>query len=300
MSGNSIERGKMRDKIKKKPLLLGVGITVGVIVVALVAFFVLRAMNVVATPALRVGDTEVSQTDFDEYVRLGAKDDLTKSEVRELVVEYEKNRLMAERFDVEIPAEYVKYAKNEHNAADVGIQVREKGDPRDSLLTKAQDYNRIFDSRVAQMNQSGYGIFVYEFGIPGGLSESTLDARSEQAKSDASKYKSRIADNKESPANVLEDTIRYNAQEGQTVHSGFYFVPDMEYPGMTESDKYVQSPPYLLSILKDASADPIEVRQTDGNSYFFMYELFEQKGRDDVAEEIASTKEGIRVVIYDR
>src|SRR5690606_3561252 len=124
--------------------------------------------------------------------------------------------------------------------------------------------------------ESGYGVFVYEFGIAVDINESTLDARSKETESVAAKYKAKILNDKQSTAEVLEEVIRYNAQTGQTVHSGFYFIPDIEYPGASESEKDVQSPPYLLSILRDTKADPMEVRMTDGRSYFFMYESFKQ------------------------
>lgn len=299
MGNGPLGKGRLKELVKKKPFLISVGVVV-LVTLVLGVFFVLKSLSVVDTPALRIGEVEVSQSDFDKYVELGKSRGMSKAEVRNIVVEYEKNLQMAEKFDVKIPKDYVKYAKNEYQATDVGIQARGEGDSRDNLLTNAQDYNHIFDSRVSQASQSGYGVFVYEFGVVGSANESTLDDRLEEARKVANRYKSRITEDKENPADVLDDVVRYNAQEGQTVHSGFYFVPDIEYPGFSESEKYVTSPPYLLSILKKSSEDALKVRQSDDRSYFFMYISFQQDSRDDVSEKINSAKEGIRVVIYDK
>lgn len=300
MSKKPTMQSDMVVRKNKKPFIV-VGSIVTILVVVTIGFFVLKSMEVVTTPALRVGEVEVSQTDFDEYVRLGEKEGMSKDKVRELVVEYEKNRQMAEQFSIDIPDAYIEYAKNEYNSTDVGIGARKEGDKREDRLTLARDYNNIFANRVVQATQAGYGVFVYEFSIPGGLSESTFDARSEQSKAVANKYRKKVADGKETPAAVLEEVLRYNAQNGQTVHSGFYFIPDIEYAGVGESDRYVKSPPYLLSILSDKSTSPMDVRMTDNNSYFFMYKAFEQKAHEgEVAEDIANAKESMRVVVYDR
>lgn len=300
MSKKPTMQSDMVVRKNKKPFIV-VGSIVTILVVVTIGFFVLKSMEVVATPALRVGEVEVSQADFDEYVRLGEKEGMSKDKVRELVVEYEKNRQMTEQFSIDIPDAYIEYAKNEYNSTDVGIGARKEGDKREDRLTLARDYNNIFANRVAQAAQAGYGVFVYEFSIPGGLSESTFDARSEQSKAVANEYRKKVSDGKETPAAILEEVLRYNAQNGQTVHSGFYFIPDIEYAGIDESDRYVKSPPYLLSILSDKSTSPMDVRMTDNNSYFFMYKAFEQKAHEgEVAEDIANAKESMRVVVYDR
>lgn len=300
MSKKPTMQNDMVVRKNKKPFFIAGGV-LAVVLVLVIGFFVLKSLQVVATPALRVGEVEVSQADFDEYIRLGKQEGMSKDKVRELVVEYEKNRQMAEQFSVDIPEIYVEYAKNEYNSTDVGIGTREAGDKRDDKLTKARDYNSIFANRVAQATQAGYGVFVYELAIPGGLSESTFDARADGTRAVAEKYRGRILDDRESPAAVLEEVLRYSAQNGSTVHSGFYFIPDIEYAGVSESDKYVKSPPYLLSILKSESANPMGIRMTDNDSYFFMYKAFEQKAHEgEIAEDIANAKEGMRVVVYDR
>ncbi len=99
----------LAEKLRKRPLVASVVIVLVIVATLIGMFFVFKALNVVDPLALKVGEREVSQTAFNEYVRYGEAQGLDRNEVRDIVIEYEKNLAMADKYNIVMPDEYVTF-----------------------------------------------------------------------------------------------------------------------------------------------------------------------------------------------
>lgn len=296
MSETSSAPAPKKNKPKLNTLFIGVGLAAAVLLLVASVFFLLRTTKVVEPAALIVGDVEVSQSAFDEYVKLGKEENLTKTQVRDIVVEYEKNKQMAEKFDISVPEEYSK-------KIGAGMQfgpVNENFDSKNDILEQAKRYNKTFLARLTQTNQEGYGVFIYD--IPAILNgpDADIEAAIEEAKKTATKYRSEIESKKSGAAAVLDEVSSYNASYGQAAKTGAYYITTEKMPYDDPASKSVRSNAYILSQIDDKPLGLTEVMVSGDNSAFFVDVLFKQKKMKDVQYDVQEAKDSIKVVIYDK
>lgn len=297
MSDTSGAPAPDKHKPKLTSLFIGVGLAVAVLALVASVFFLLRTTRVVEPAALVVGDAEVSQKLYDEYVALGKKQQLSKKEVQDIVVEYEKNKQMATKYKVTVPDEYVKEVGK---GVDIAVLQGKSTSADESILETAKQYNRAFLARTTQANQTGYGAFVYD--IP--ANKTPDDAENKQAIDDArevaSKFREKIESKTTGAAEMLSEVRNYNAQNGQAAKTGVYFITEDEVPYDTAESKSVQSNAYILSLIKGKTSGLTDVVVSSEDSAFFVDVLYHQKKVENLPYEVQQAKEKIKVVVYDK
>ena len=297
MSETSSAPTPEKNKPKLNTLFVGVGLAIAVLVLVASVFFLLRTTKVVEPAALIVGDVEVSQSVFDEYVSLGKKEGLTKSQVRDIVVEYEKNKQMAKKFDISVPEEY---AKQVGAGMQYGLGSETSQTQKDDVFEQAKRYNKTFLARLTQTSQEGYGVFIYD--IPAILNgpDADIELAIDEAKKTATEYRNKIESKKSGAAAVLEEVSSYNASYGQAAKTGAYYITTEKMPYDDPASKSVRSNAYILSQIKDKPMGLTEVIVSGDNSAYFVDVLFKQKKMKDVQYNVQEAKDSIKVVIYDK
>lgn len=297
MSETSSASAPKKNKPKLNSLFIGVALAAAVLLLVASVFFLLRTTRVVEPAALVIGESEVSQELYDEYVALGKKQGLAKKDVQDIVVEYEKNKLMAEKYDIAMPSEYV-----EEVGAVMTIDVlRQQTDAsEDDILSAAQRYNKAFLARISQSNQDGYGVFVYDVPAIKKSTETTEEQAIEAAKKVVGEFREKIVKDDTLAAEVLSEVSAFNADNGLAAQSGATFIVDEEFPYDTAESKSVSSNAYILSLVKDKPIGLTDVLVSGDKSAFFIDILYHQKKVENLAYDVQEAKDKTKVVVYDK
>lgn len=296
---DSLRKNKQSTKASKTPLLMGIGLAAAVLALVAAVFFVLKQTDVVEPVALRVGDSEVTKRQFEEYVALGKKTVSSKADVKKVIVEYEKNKAMAEKYDLDIPEAYVALSRTDM-VSDAAFG--ESGGSIDTLRTADDEftqmrlYNSAFATFVEQAAQGGWGIVLYDIPLSN-VPDAELIATT---KKQANDIRTQLVDEAIDTETAVEKARALNF--GQPAQTGMYFI--------RESDGAVISrygggfytrllePSFITAYLKDKKVGVTEVTQYEKLSMFFADVMYVQEKREGLTQKIETDKTKIEVVDY--
>lgn len=301
MADSGGEQASNKRRVTKSSLFIGVGLAVAVLLLVAVVFYLLKTAKVVEPVALKVGDNEVSSSQYKEYVRLGKAGGASEAEVKANVVQYEKNVQLSKKYNISIPDDYVQQV----NSQDTLDQILQLTRGESSTVTSRNaytdivKYNDAFEARLAQQNLEGYGVLVYEISAQRTTREGDISEAMKQAKSVATRYRNKITSKQATAAEVLNEVKSYNAQNGQTAKSGLQFLTKNTSGFDDSATGSVASQSYLLQQLAGKTEGLTEVKESKTGSVYFIDVLYVQKKRDTVVAEVEQGRNKMKVVEYD-
>lgn len=298
MSDNLREDKNDKKGLKKGSLIIGVSLAVAVLVLVAVVFFLLKATNIATPAALVIGGREVSKEQFDEYVELGKKTNTPVAIVKQQVIDYEKNKISAEKHDLKISQAYVELSRQDLlvSASEIGGSI-ETLRTADDDFTKLRLYNVAFRSFVQISGDDGWGIVLYD--IP--VIPSNDEAESvNRAQAVAKKLHAQLEDKSIGTVKGIEKAQQENI--GQPAQTGLYFIRKSDGAVLSQYGGGIYTrlldPAFMLPYLKDKKPGLTAVQDFNKQSAFFVDVMYEQKKRDNLAEIISKEKSEIRVVDY--
>ncbi len=298
MSDSLGEDKNGKKGLKKGSLVIGVSLAIAVLVLVAVVFFLLKATNIAAPAALVVGDREVSKAQFDEYVELGKKTNTPAATVKQQVVEYEKNKLSAEKHKLAIPAAYVELSRQDLlvSASETGGSI-EALRTADDAFTKLRLYNVSFNSFVQLSANDGWGVVLYDIPVIPSNDEAASVSRAQAA---AQKLHTQLTDKSIDTVAAIEKAQQENI--GQPAQTGLYFIRKDDGAVISQYGGGVYTrlldPTVMLPYLKDKKPGLTAVQDFNKQSAFFVDVMYEQKKRDNLVDIISKEKSEIRVVDY--
>lgn len=151
-------------KGKKGKVLLAAVISAVVILVALLLIFILKQARVLDPIAFKVGEREVTVDEFNRYAELGKKYKVDKADVRQYMITYNKNKIIAEKYKIDIPDIFLENGKKlsvVKFAKTPSVLLNYSKDNND--YTKMMSYNYAFEQRVQSYVTGGYGFVMFDF-----------------------------------------------------------------------------------------------------------------------------------------
>lgn len=299
MSTSSPEGKKVQTHTKKGSLIIGISLAVAVLVLVSVVFFLLKTTKIVDTAALKVGDREVSRAQYDEYVRLAKKTATSEKDAKEVIIEYEKNKNLASKHNLDIPATLVALSRTDMVTATASSG---KGNltalrTADDGFTQLRLYNTAFTNYVQQAAVGGWGIVLYDVPIVPFVNEADSTKRARDA---AQSLRQEIVDKKITSAEAVTKAQQLN--ESQPAQSGFYRIraADGAVLGQYGGGMYARllAPDFLLSYLKSKQPGLTEVQDFEKRSAFFVDVLYVQDKNEKLPDTVDKEKTQMKVVDY--
>lgn len=299
MSTSSPEGKKEQEHTKRGTLAIGISLALAVLVLVSVVFFLLKTTNVVDTAALKVGDREVSRTQYDEYIQLAKKTFTSAKDAKEVIVEYEKNKNLAASHKLNIPESLVALSRTDMitSAASTGKANLTSLRTADDAFTQLRLYNTAFTNYVQQSTVGGWGVVLYDIPVIPSTNEADAVKR---ARSSAEALRKELADKKITVAEAVARAQQLNI--GQPAQSGFYRIreEDGAVLGQYGGGMYARllAPDFILSYLKSKQPGLTDVQDFEKRSVFFTDILYAQKKDAKLPGMIEKEKTEMKVVDY--
>ena len=285
-------------KPKKGSVLIGVALAVAVLVLVTVVFVLLKTAKVVEPAALVVGDREVSKEQFDRYVELGKKTGVSEKAVKSIVIDYEKNKLMATKYSIVLPEAYVALSRDDMVAA-----AAQQAGNIDTLRTANDDftqlrlYNTAFVNYLTQAAQGGWSIVLYDIPVIPSMDEAASIKRAHDA---AVSLHDRLAAKEVAVPMAVTQAQQLNV--GQPAQTGMYFIRESDgaVMGQYAGGIYTRllDPDFIREQLRGKKPGLTEVKEYQKLSSFFIDLLYTQKKQDNFAATVAKEKTSVKVVDY--
>lgn len=285
-------------RMKKGSLMIGVGLAVAVLLLVATVFYLLKTTNVVEPAALKVGDREVSKEQFERYVELGKKTSTSEAVVKAVVVEYEKNKLMAAKHGIKFPDSYVALGREDMvaNAAQQSGSINALRTANDDF-TKLRFYNTAFRNYLVQSAHGGWSIVLYDIPITALYDDA---AATKRAHDSAVSLHDRLATKQVSAVDAVAEAQALNV--GQPAQTGLYFIRESDGAvlGQYSGGVYTRllDPNFIRDQVRGKQPGLTEVKEYEKLSSFFVDLLYTQKKQDNLAATITKEKAGIKVVDY--
>lgn len=297
---DSLRADTKKSGMKKSSLLIGLSLAVAVLLLVAAVFFILKSTNVVEPVALKVGEREVTLKQFDEYVRLGKATATSEADVKKVVTEYEKKQLLAEKYDIRIPDEYVALSRQDM-LADAAFGTN--GGSIDTLrtadddLTKLRLYNTAFDTYVVQISEGGTAIILYDIPVVASLEP---EVAAESALANAKEIREQINNGDVSSVAAVKKAEQLNI--GQPAQSGMYFIRDADGAVLSRYGGGVYTrllePALIQENIKDVKPGLTEVKQHQELSAYFINVLERVEARKDLQAKVETDMAKVKVVDY--
>ena len=292
-------------------LAIGIGLAVAVLALVAVIFYLLKATNVVETAALVVGDREVSRADYDKYVKAGKELGVSEANAKKIIIEHEKNRNIADKYEIELPDTYVELNRDnmivEASAQKLGGTVEQLTEADDSL-TELRIYNAAINKYLGDSVSDGWAIVMYDAPyfntVPDSVGDPALQDTTE-AKAAAETFlkdlRTRLKDETVSTKDAIAELKDFTA--GRAEQTGMRFVQkssDNEDVFNSQMRAGVFDQEFLPGFLEKQKTGLSEVSDYDGRNALFVDVLFSQKGDAELLGKTSEDKEQMKVVDYVR
>lgn len=298
MSDSLREDKQLKGSHKKGSLIIGVGLAVAVLLLVAVVFFLLKTAKVVEPAALVVGEREVSKERFDEYVELGKKTSTSAATVKAIVIEYEKNRVAAQKHKIDLPEAYIALSREDM----IAEAAQQPGDVNalrmaSDDLTKLRLYNIAFENYLNQSAEGGWSLVLYDVPVIQSLDP---DASVQRAQNSAKSLRDKIANKQLTVPAGVEAARQLNI--GQPAQSGMYFIRESDGAviGRYGGGVYARllDPDFIRNQVKEKQPGLSEVQNYNNQSLYFIDLLYTQKKQADLSATINNEKTGMKVVDY--
>lgn len=299
MSDSLGDKTQKQTSAKKGSLMIGISLAVAVLALVAVVFFLLKTTKVVEPVALKVGDREVTRVQYDNYIELAKKTSTTPATVKQTVIQYEKNKAMADKYKLNIPDTYIELSRQDMlvAAGEAGGSSIEALRTANDDFTKLRLYNAAFDNFVRLSTEDGWGIILYDIPVIPSNDEAVSVARAqEQAKA----IRAELVAKKITSVQAVEKAQLANI--GQPAQTGMYFVRKSDGTVLSQYGGGVYTrlldPTVMLPYLKDKPVGLGDVQNYEKKSVFFVDIMFSQKKRDNLPETIKNEQASMKVVDY--
>ena len=298
MNDSLREDKQLKGSHKKGSLIIGVGLAVAVLLLVAVVFFLLKTAKVVEPAALVVGEREVSKEQFDEYVQLGKKTSTSATTVKSIVVEYEKNKLVAEKHKIDLPEAYTALSRDDM-IAEAGQQPGDVNSLRtaNDALTKLRLYNTAFENYLDQSVEGGWSLVLYDVPVIQSLDP---EASIKDAQDSAKSLREKIANKQLTVPAGVEAAQQLNI--GQPAQSGMYFIRESDGAviGRYGGGVYARllDPDFIRNQVRGKQPGLSEVQNYNNQSLYFVDLLYTQKKQADLSARINNEKTDMKVVDY--
>lgn len=289
-------------RVDRRFIVIGI-ISSTALLVALLAFVFLLQKKV-EDPALIIGDRVVTKKEYNRYVAQGKEDDRTESVVRETIIQYNKNKIVAKNRNIDIPkvmadqvspsllTNILKFTSEDFEK----ISDKEEARILQSDYNKMERYNFAFRDYQKLAAEGGWGIVVYDIPI---VHESINDQYVAERRKLAESFRSKLVSGQITPSRAIFEIS--NESDGETSQVGFSMVRGQDGSILGGTGGYsfrVLDRENILNVLSKSKLGLTEVKELPGRSFYFIDVLFKADANPNIVNDIEEEKTKIRVVDY--